>query len=113
MVFAALLYHYERQRVDLLHRLLAGGNFPMVARAVSSERGRGGHIENEAPPVHYHLHRAGRWVPSRSQISGTVGQGWRGLMSQTSFIAGVIFLMFIVFVTVRGELPNYLNIVGL
>lgn len=34
-------------------------------------------------------------------------------MSQTSFIAGVIFLMFIVFVTVRGELPNYLNIVGL
>ncbi len=34
-------------------------------------------------------------------------------MSQTSIIAGVLVLGFIVFITTKGELPTYLAVLGI
>lgn len=34
-------------------------------------------------------------------------------MSQTSIIAGVLVLGFIVFITTKGELPKYLAVLGI
>jgi len=34
-------------------------------------------------------------------------------MNQTSIIAGTLIIAFIVFVTIRGELPSYLKVLGL
>ena len=34
-------------------------------------------------------------------------------MSQTSIIAGVLILGFIVFITIKGELPTYLAVLGI
>jgi len=34
-------------------------------------------------------------------------------VSQTSIIAGALVIGFIVFVTVKGELPKYLGVIGI
>lgn len=34
-------------------------------------------------------------------------------MSQSTIIAGVILFAFVVFITMRGELPKYLAVIGL
>ena len=34
-------------------------------------------------------------------------------MSQSTIIAGVLLFAFIVFITMKGQLPQYLNVIGL
>ncbi len=34
-------------------------------------------------------------------------------MSQSNYIAGALFLAFMVFITMRGELPKYLHVIGI